>query len=321
MPDSVASDGHPENADSKAPGPKSGIPKAAVMGWPIDHSRSPIIHRHWLRELGLAGEYERLAIAPDDIPDLKAILVDRDLVGGNITIPHKEAAFRLADHVDPVARALGAANTLWFEAGQLCATNTDGYGFLANLDDRVPGWDAAPGKAVVLGAGGAARAVIWALLQRNFDPVIVVNRTLEKAEILADQFGSRLVATALTDFAAAQQGAGFLVNTTSLGMHGASDFDLPLTGLAEDAVVTDIVYTPLETDLLRQAACRRLRTADGLGMLLHQAVPGFEKWFGNTPEVTTRLRQILVDDLDPNTREPDKGEPDKGESDKAESGP
>lgn len=294
MPDPAASPRHPEDAG----------PKAAVMGWPVDHSRSPVIHRHWLRALGLAGDYERLAIAPGHISDLKTILLDQGYVGGNITIPHKEAAFRLADDVDPVARDLGAANTLWFEAGRLCATNTDGYGFLANLDDRVPGWDAMPGKAVVLGAGGAARAVVWALLQRNFDPVIVVNRTLEKAEILADLFGPRLVAAPLADFTAAQQGAGFLVNTTSLGMQGASGFDLPLSGLKEDAVVTDIVYTPLETDLLRRAASRRLRTADGLGMLLHQAVPGFEKWFGKRPEVTARLRQLLVDDLEPDDVEP-----------------
>jgi len=301
MPDPA---GRPDDLRTARPDSASEAgPKAAVMGWPVDHSRSPIIHRHWLRDLGLAGDYERLAIAPDDISDLKSILLDHGYVGGNITIPHKEAAFRLADHVDPVARDLGAANTLWFEAGRLCATNTDGYGFLANLDDRVPGWAAAPGKAVVLGAGGAARAVIWALLQRNFDPVIVVNRTLEKAEVLADLFGPRLVATPLADFAAAQRGAGFLVNTTSLGMHGASEFDLPLGGMEEDAVVTDIVYTPLETGLLRQAASRRLRTADGLGMLLHQAVPGFEKWFGRRPDVTARLRQILVDDLDPKTVE------------------
>lgn len=292
MPDAAARGAHSENTEASAG------PKAAVMGWPIEHSRSPIIHRHWLRELGLAGDYERLAIAPDDITDLKAILIDHDYVGGNITIPHKEAAFRLADHVDPVAQDLGAANTLWFEDGHLCATNTDGYGFLANLDDRVPGWDAAPGKAVVLGAGGAARAVIWALLQRGCDPVIVVNRTVEKADILAEQFGPRLVAAPMADFASAQKGAGFLVNTTSLGMRGAPGFDLPVDGLREDAVVTDIVYTPLETDLLRRAASRRLRTADGLGMLLHQAVPGFEKWFGRRPRVTARLRQLLVDDLE-----------------------
>lgn len=297
MADPAAFPEDPQNAS------RDSGPRAAVMGWPVDHSRSPIIHRYWLRELGLAGDYERLAIAPDEISGLKSILLERGYAGGNITIPHKEAAFRLADHVDPVARDLGAANTLWFEAGQLCATNTDGYGFLANLDDRAPGWDAAPGKAVVLGAGGAARAVIWALLQRNFDPVIVVNRTVEKAENLAKLFGPRLVATPLADFAAAQQGAGFLVNTTSLGMHGASEFDLPLSGMKGDAVVTDIVYTPLETGLLRQAASRRLRTADGLGMLLHQAVPGFEKWFGQRPAVTARLRQILVDDLDPNSKE------------------
>lgn len=281
-------------------------PKAAVIGWPIDHSRSPLIHCHWLRTLGLTGDYTRLAIAPDDIAELKSILRQGGYRGCNVTIPHKEAAFRLADHVDPVAEKLEAANTLWFEDGQLHASNTDGFGFLANLDDLAPGWDKSSngeaGKAIVLGAGGAARAVIWALMQREFDPIIVVNRTLEKAEILSDHFGSgqsrkRVIPMSQGDVETAIEGADFLVNTTSIGMNGATDFEFSLVGLKETAIVCDIVYTPLETGLLRRARAQNLHTADGLGMLLHQAVPGFEKWFGVRPTVTSELRQMIIDQL------------------------
>lgn len=281
-------------------------PKAAVIGWPVDHSRSPLIHRHWLKTLGLTGDYTRLAIAPDDIAELKSILQKDGYSGCNVTIPHKEAAFRLADHVDPVAEKLEAANTLWFEDGQLHASNTDGFGFLANLDDLVPGWDKSrkgeAGKAIVLGAGGAARAIIWALMQRGFGPIVVVNRTLGKAEALASHFGSdqsgkRLVSMSLDDVETAIKGTDFLVNTTSIGMNGATDFEFSLAALKETAIVCDIVYTPLETGLLRRARAQNIRTADGLGMLLHQAVPGFEKWFGVRPTVTSQLRQMIIDHL------------------------
>lgn len=281
-------------------------PTAAVIGWPIDHSRSPLIHCHWLKTLGLSGDYTRLAIAPDDIAGLKSILLEGGYCGCNVTIPHKEAAFRLADHVDQVAQKLEAANTLWFEDGQLHASNTDGFGFLANLDDLAPGWDRSSngeaGKAIVLGAGGAARAVIWALMQREFDPIIVVNRTLEKAEALADHFGSdqsrkRVIAMSQNDVETAIESADFLVNTTSIGMNGVTDFEFSLAGLKETATVCDIVYTPLETGLLRRARAQNIRTKDGLGMLLHQAVPGFEKWFGVRPTVTSELRQMIIDHL------------------------
>ena len=271
--------------------------KAAVIGWPVEHSRSPLIHRHWLKEQGLNGDYHRLAIAPENIDRLKAILIEEDYVGGNVTIPHKEAAFRLADHADEVAHTLGAANTLWFEGGRLFASNTDGYGFLANLDEKVPGWDAKGGKAIVLGAGGAARAIVWALLQRKFDSIYVLNRTLEKAETLVDRFGSRLVAKPLSDIKAVLKHADFLVNTTAVGMHGATQFEFSLAGMRDTAIVNDIVYTPLTTGLLRDATARNLRTVDGLGMLLHQAAPGFEQWFGKIPTISEALRQIIVDDL------------------------
>jgi len=272
-------------------------PKAAIIGWPVDHSRSPLIHRHWLRELGLKGDYERLPVAPDQINRLKALLVEGNYVGANVTIPHKEAAFRLADRADSVARELGAANTLWFEDGQLLATNTDGFGFLANLDERLPGWDRNGGKAVVLGAGGAARAIVWALLQRGFAPVLVLNRTLEKAENLARHFGAGVLAAPLSQAGTVLKDAGLVVNTTSVGMHDEGTFDFTLEQVRPDAVITDIVYTPLRTRLLREAAERNLRVADGLGMLLHQAAPGFEKWFGRKPLVSAALRQIILDDL------------------------
>ena len=271
--------------------------KAGVIGWPVKHSRSPLIHGTWLHNLGIDGAYTHLPIAPEAIENLKHLLLAGGYCGANVTIPHKEAAYRLADHVEPEAERLGAANTLWFEGDDLFATNTDGYGFLANLDAGAPSWDKAGGAAVVLGAGGASRAIIGALLDRGFDPVIVLNRTEEKAAALATVFGPRLRPGSLSDAEENLKNASLLVNTTSVGMGGNGRFDFALGGLKPGAVVTDIVYTPLRTDLLDQAERQGFRSVDGLGMLLHQAVPGFQKWFGTRPDVTPELRQRLLDDL------------------------
>jgi shikimate dehydrogenase len=273
--------------------------KAFVTGHPIGHSRSPGIHGHWLREYGIAGSYEAIDVMPGDFSAFLASLPERGLSGGNVTIPHKEAAFAAVARRDEAAELIGAVNTLWFEDGVLVGGNTDAHGFAANLDEFAPGW-ARNGPAVVLGAGGAARAVIHALKQRGIGDIRVVNRTLARAEDLRDRFGAGVGAhgKATPDLLA---DAGLLVNTTSLGMAGKGGLaDLPADPalLPAHAVVTDIVYAPLETPLLAAARARGLRTVDGLGMLLHQAVPGFERWFGRRPLVTPQLRALIVADLD-----------------------
>lgn len=273
--------------------------RAFVVGYPIKHSRSPLIHGHWLKTLGLPGSYERLEVKPEAfvgfIQDLKC--GDTDFCGGNVTIPHKEVAYSLADETDALTDELGAANTLWLEEGRLKATNTDGIGFLANLDERGPGWDRGE-KAVVLGAGGASRAILQALRERGFGEIHVVNRTVERARELADRFGNKVHAHAMAACHEVMQGADFFVNTTSLGMDGEAAPQLPFSRLSPDAVVTDIVYVPLKTALLEQAEAVGLKTVDGLGMLLHQAVPGFEKWFGARPVVDEALRALIIADME-----------------------
>jgi shikimate dehydrogenase len=275
------------------------MPRAFVAGYPIKHSRSPIIHGHWLKTYGLPGVYEKIAVAPDDFADFVAQLKDRESPyrGGNITIPHKEAACRLADRVDPLAEELGAANTLWLEDGLLHATNTDGIGFVANLDTQHPGWDKVE-DAVVLGAGGASRAILQALRDRGIQQIHVVNRTVERAQELVDRFGSPLQAHGMDALDRLLDGAGLFVNTTSLGMDGTAAPSLRFDKMKSDAVVTDIVYVPLKTPFLLQADQIGLATVDGLGMLLHQAVPGFELWFGRKPDVTPKLRQLVLDDIE-----------------------
>ncbi|MCW5696959.1 MAG: shikimate dehydrogenase [Bauldia sp.] len=272
-------------------------PVACVVGWPIAHSRSPAIHRHWLKTYGIAGDYVAKPVPPPEAAAFFAGFAQSGFVGGNVTVPHKEAAFAAATDHDEAAAALGAVNTLWLEDGELHGGNTDGYGFLANLDENAPGWDW-PGLAVVLGAGGAARAVIWSLVGRGFDPVIVVNRTVERAEALAERFGPTVRAAGWDAVPGALAEAQILVNTTSLGMTGQPPLDLDLTPLPDEAVVNDLVYVPLETGLLAAARRRELTAVDGLGMLLHQAAPGFERWFGQRPEVTPELRAIVVADLE-----------------------
>lgn len=271
--------------------------RACIIGWPVAHSRSPLIHGHWLERYGIEGVYERVAVPPEEIDAFLRDLAGRGFVGANVTVPHKEAALAAASHVDDVARSIGAANTLWLEDGALHATNTDTYGFLRNLDDLVPGWAAPEGVAVVLGAGGAARSVLRGLLDRGFADIRLVNRTKERADELARFFGGPVHSIAWESRGKALDNASLLVNTTTLGMKGAPALDIDLDALPENAVVSDLIYVPLETPLLAQARVRGLRAADGLGMLLHQAAPGFEKWFGIRPEVTPELRDLVLRDI------------------------
>lgn len=266
-----------------------------MVGWPVAHSRSPLIHGHWLEKLGIEGRYEKVAVEPAGIEAFFSALGDRDspYAGGNVTIPHKEAAWRLVDRHDETADLIGAANTLYRKDGIMRAANTDAYGFAANLDDRAPGWDAGR-TAVVHGAGGASRAVIFALMERGFTDIRIVNRTIGRAVELRDRFGARTTAHELEEAADLLEKADLFVNTTSLGMDGTNVPILDFSVMAEGAIVTDIVYTPLMTPFLIRAAAQGVRIADGLGMLLHQAVPGFEHWFGARPEVTPELRALIV---------------------------
>ena len=279
---------------------ETSLTKAFVTGFPVRHSRSPLIHGHWVDSFGIAGSYQAMEVAPADFPDFIAALKDgtSGFVGGNVTIPHKETAFALADAPDELSRELGAANTLFLSEGRLAATNTDGHGFLANLDDRAPGWDAGKGTAVVLGAGGASRAVIQALRDRGFGTIHVLNRTVERARELADRFGPKIHAAPLDACAERLAGAELFVNTTSLGMDDSEAIAIDFTTMRPGALVTDIVYVPLITPFLAQARTQGMAIADGLGMLLHQAVPGFEKWFGRRPLVTPELRQLIVSDME-----------------------
>lgn len=272
-----------------------GLRHAAVIGWPIAHSRSPIIHRHWLAHHGVAGTYDRIAVAPDELPAFLARLRSGALVGCNVTIPHKEAAAAACDRLTPTAALLGAANTLWTESGELWGDSTDGAGFSGSLDQEAAGWDERRGRAVVIGAGGAARAVVAALADRGFAEILVANRTLGRAEALVDRLGGNVLS--LDALPGALAGADLLVNTTSAGMEGQPALDLDLAALPPHAVVDDIVYVPKVTPLLAAAAARGLRTVGGLGMLLHQAAPGFARWFGVEPAVTPRLRALVEADV------------------------
>jgi shikimate dehydrogenase len=270
------------------------IPTACVIGWPVAHSRSPAIHRFWLKELGIAGDYVVMPVEPERIDSFLRDFARSGYRGGNVTVPHKEAAFAAVRDMDVAARAIGAVNTLWIENEQLVGGNTDAIGFLANLDEAVESWDNNPGPAVVLGAGGAARAVLFALIERGFGPVHLVNRTLARAEELAARFGPAVKPAAWGAVDRLLRDAVFLVNTTTLGMKGMPSPEIDIAALPDRAVVTDIVYVPLETPLLSAARARGLRTVDGLGMLLHQAAPGFVRWFGACPKVTPALRAEVL---------------------------
>jgi len=272
---------------------------AGVIGWPVTHSRSPRLHGFWLRELGIDGAYVPLAVPPERLAAALKGLAALGFRGANVTVPHKTDALELCDSLDPAARAIGAVNTVVVGAdGTLAGSNTDAMGFLANLRQE-SGFSPDGKRTVVLGAGGAARAVAWALADAGAGAVSVVNRTLSRAEALAMDFGGPLTARPWTALAELLADADLLVNTTSLGMQGAPPLEVDLTPLGAHAVVNDIVYTPLETQLLRQARDRGLTAVDGLGMLLHQAVPGFESWFGIKPDVTPDLRSFVLQDLAP----------------------
>lgn len=272
--------------------------RAFVIGHPIAHSRSPLIHGTWLAEHGIDGTYEAIDVAPADLPAFFERLRNGEFAGGNVTIPHKEAVFALCDSVDDLARTIGAVNTLVARDGKVHGTNTDYLGFLGNLDAAAPGWDDAGTDALVIGAGGAARAVLVALARRNLARVHVLNRTLANAQALVASINGPFSAHGFDDFAALAPNIGLVVNTSSIGMHGTRFDWLDLGLLPESALVTDIVYTPLETPLLAEARAAGLRTVDGLGMLLHQAVPGFAAWFGTTPTVTPQLRALVQATLD-----------------------
>ena len=270
--------------------------KACVVGWPVAHSRSPLIHGTWLKRHGIAGEYGRCPVPPETAAAFFAGFARSGLTGANVTLPHKETAYQAVREATDVASKLGAANTLWLDGGRLHGDNTDVYGFLANLDERAPGWDAG-GEALVLGAGGAARAVAFALASRGFAPVHVLNRTPARAAALAAHLGAPVQAGPLQDLPARLRTAAVVVNTISAGLHDAGPLDLDWRAARDGAIAADIVYVPLVTPFLAGAAARGLRTVDGLGMLLHQAVPGFERWFGVRPAVDEALRQAVLADL------------------------
>ena len=273
------------------------ILRAGVVGHPVKHSRSPIIHGYWLEQFGINGRYDRYDVKPEDFSHFVKTLSQKGLQGVNVTIPHKEAAFLALDEATERARRLKAANTLWFENGKLWGDNTDSIGFLANLDQGHPGWDINAKSALILGAGGAARAIIAGLQERNIEKITIVNRTRERAEELALMSGGQVAVAEWSKLSFQLESADLVVNTTSLGMSGQPDLDLSLDPLGKNALVTDIVYVPLETNLLKQARLRGNPVVDGLGMLLHQAVPGFEHWFGKRPVVTDELRHLVEDHI------------------------
>ncbi len=276
------------------------IKRACVMGHPIAQSRSPMLHGYWLTQHGIAGEYDRQDVPPDGFADFFKGFRAAGYIGGNVTAPHKQTALKLMAHIDGAAQAIGAINTIWLEGEDWVGGNTDAHGFIANLDDRAPGWDSTAKTAVLLGAGGATRAIIYALRLRGL-AVILVNRTRATADALAAGFNATpgpLVSVMDWDrMADALARADLLVNATVLGMLGKPAMKIDLTALPPAATVCDIVYVPLETGLLRQARTRGHRTVDGLGMLLHQAVPAFARWFGVTPSVTPELRHLIEADI------------------------
>jgi shikimate dehydrogenase len=271
------------------------IPLAGVIGNPVGHSRSPRLHRHWLKRYGIEGDYIPLHVQEEDLAQVIRTLPKMGFVGVNVTIPHKVAVMQLADQISDRATLIGAANTLIFRRdGKIHADNTDGYGFLSNLRAGAPDWRADAGPVAVLGAGGAARAVIEALIEAGATEILLSNRTRPKAEALKSDFGSRLRIVDWVQVGNIIEDASTIVNTTSLGMAGCPELRIPLDGLHAGQTVTDLVYNPLETRLLAEARAAGCTTVDGLGMLLHQAVPGFERWFGHRPEVDDDLRAAVL---------------------------
>jgi len=270
---------------------------ACVIGYPARHSRSPKLHRYWIARYGIDADYRAEEIAPEQFAAFIKCLAERGYVGANCTMPHKEAALALSEP-DERARIIGAANTLWLERGRLCSTNTDAEGFLGALDRSSPGWAKRTREAVVLGAGGAGHAIVYGLIERGLAAVHVVNRTTERAGELRERFGSTVQPAAWSDIPRLLQGARLLVNSTALGMSGKEPLDIDISTMAANAVVADAVYVPLETPLLAAARRRGFGVSNGLDMLLHQAVRGFELWFGVRPEVTSEQRALLVADIE-----------------------
>jgi shikimate dehydrogenase len=271
--------------------------RACVIGWPIEHSRSPLIHSYWLKRYGIDGVYTKEAVRPEKIEQFLRLLATNGYAGCNVTVPHKEAAFRVADIKDATAIAVGAANTIWLEGPRICAANTDTYGYMAYLDASAPDWQRQRRSVSVLGAGGAARTVVYGFLSHHIGEVRVFNRSRERADDLARHFGPRVKAHDWDERDQLSSDACVIVNTTTLGMNGTESPGMDFTKLDANTVVSDIVYVPLETGFIRAAKAAGLRTVDGLGMLLHQAVPGFEKWFGVRPEVTSELYERIAADI------------------------
>lgn len=271
--------------------------RACVIGWPVAHSRSPLIHGYWLQRYGIDGSYVRQPIEPGNVAGFLRTMREQGFAGCNVTVPHKEAAFAAAAEARPAARTAGVANTLWFEGDRLIADNTDSMGFMNGLQAALPALQLGGAIVSILGAGGAARGIVFALLDRGAGEIRVFNRTRDRAEVLSAYFGSKVKAQDWHERVDRSRDAALLVNTTSLGMKGSGVLDMDVSALDVRCVVSDIVYVPLETPLLAAARARGLATVDGLGMLLHQAVPGFEKWFGVRPEVTLELRALIKNDI------------------------
>jgi shikimate dehydrogenase len=275
---------------------KSKVKAACVIGWPVEHSRSPLIHGYWIKKYKLNADYRREAVSPENFEEFVGTLAKRGYVGANVTIPNKEAA-RALSKADVRAEKVGAANTLWLDGTTLRSTNTDVEGFINNLDASAAGWNRGLDTVVVLGAGGTARAVVYGLGERGAKRIHVVNRTIDRAVALREEFGKQVNPVRWEELGGLLSSASLLVNTTSLGMTGKPPLTVNLAKLPPSAVVADVVYAPLVTPLLAAARARGLRTVDGLGMLLHQAVRGFELWFGVRPEVTPDLRALVEADL------------------------
>jgi shikimate dehydrogenase len=271
------------------------IPLAGVIGDPIAHSKSPVLHGHWLREMGLPGHYVPLEVKADDLGDVLSAMPKMGFVGCNVTIPHKERVMQFVDQITDRATLIGAVNTLIFrDDGTILGDNTDGYGFIENLRQNAPDWEPKSGPAVVLGAGGAARAVVASLLDAGVPEILLTNRTRVRSDKLREDFGARVKVAEWVQAGNIIEEANTLVNTTSLGMAGKAELRVPLDGLRAETLVTDLVYTPLRTPLLEAASVKGCQSVDGLGMLLHQAVPGFERWFGQRPTVDLATRRAVL---------------------------
>jgi shikimate dehydrogenase len=271
------------------------IPLAGVIGNPIAHSKSPVLHGHWLKTYDIAGHYVPLEVEADALGDVLKAMPKMGFVGCNVTIPHKERVMQFVDQITDRATLIGAVNTLIFlNDGSILGDNTDGYGFIENLRQGAPEWDAAAGPAVVLGAGGAARAVVASLLDAGAPEILLTNRTRVRADRLREDFGARVKVVEWVQAGNILEEGATLVNTTSLGMTGKSELRVPMDGLRKETVVTDLVYSPLTTNFLRTANEIGCVTVDGLGMLLHQAVPGFERWFGRRPVVDNETRRVVL---------------------------